>query len=393
MSEHSASKALAEAVAALAKAERANIAKSRFLAAASHDLRQPLQALRLLNATLQEYLLTDDIALNILQDSESALEVMDRLLGSLLDISKIDSGVIVPDLRHFRISDLFEGLKTEFLHLAREKNLHFTVVPSHQVICTDRMMLESILRNFLANAVRYTARGKILLGCRKAGNSIRIQIHDTGIGIPNDHQDRIFDEFYQMGNPDRDSHQGLGLGLAIVRGYGRLLGHPVQVRSREGVGSVFTVEVPLGNAADAVEARRDRETAAVSWSLQGARVLVIEDDDQALEALHKLLDAWGMQVTGVRSGAQAAENLTRQPFKPDIIISDYRLAQGETGIDALAKIAPLTEKETPVIFITGDAIEDVRAALGNRYPHLLRKPVAPAKLRALIRNLRKQPPG
>lgn len=393
MSEHSASKALTEAVAALAKAERANIAKSRFLAAASHDLRQPLQALRLLNATLQEYLLTDDIALNILQDSESALEVMDRLLGSLLDISKIDSGVIFPDLRHFRISDLFEGLQAEFLHLAREKNLRFTVVPSRQVICTDRMMLESILRNFLANAVRYTAHGKILLGCRKAGDSIRIEVHDTGIGIPKEHQDMIFDEFYQMGNPDRDSHQGLGLGLAIVRGYGRLLGHPVRVRSREGAGSMFAVEVPLGNAADAVEARRDRETAAISWSLQDARVLIIEDDEQALEALHKLLNAWGMQVLGAHSGAEAAENLAGQSFKPDIIISDYRLAHGETGIDALAKIAPLTEKETPVIFITGDAIEDVRAALGGRYPHLLRKPVAPAKLRALIRNLRKQPSG
>ncbi|MDO9461809.1 MAG: HAMP domain-containing sensor histidine kinase, partial [Alphaproteobacteria bacterium] len=166
---------LADAVAALAQAERANAAKSRFLAAASHDLRQPLQALRLLNAALQEYLTADDMALNILRDSERALEVMDRLLGSLLDISKIDSGVIVPDLRDFRMNDIFDDLRGDFLRLANEKNIEFIVIPSGAVVRTDRTMLDAILRNLLANAVRYTRQGKILLGCRRVGNALRVE--------------------------------------------------------------------------------------------------------------------------------------------------------------------------------------------------------------------------
>ncbi len=187
---------LADALVARAQAERENKAKSRFLAAASHDLRQPLQALRLLNAALQEYLLSDDMAMNILHDSERALEVMDRLLGSLLDISKIDSGVIVPDLRDIRIADIFNDLRGDFLRLAREKNLEFIIVPSSAVVRTDRILLDAILRNLLANAVRYSGQGKILLGCRRAGEALRIEVWDTGAGMRENELDNIFDEFY-----------------------------------------------------------------------------------------------------------------------------------------------------------------------------------------------------
>ena len=390
MTEQSPAQALAAAMAAHAEAERANRAKSRFLAAASHDLRQPLQALRLLNAALQEYLLTDDMALNILRDSERALEVMDRLLGSLLDISKIDSGVIVPDLRDFRISDVFDDLRGEYSLLAREKNLEFVIVRSSRIVRSGRVLLDAILRNLLANAVRYTAKGKILLGCRLAGDCLRIEVHDTGSGIAQDQLENIFGEFYQIGSPDRDSRQGLGLGLAIVRGYARLLRSPVKVRSRPGCGSVFSIEVPLGNKVATVAARHeDRDAAPAGWDLRGCRALLIEDDAQALEALEKLLGVWGMQVLGARSGQEAAEKLAQGAFAPEIIISDYRLRGGETGIDAVNQVMKLGGESIPVIFVTGDSLGVVRAALGARFAHLLQKPVAPAKLRVLIRNLRK----
>ncbi len=381
---------LANALAALAQAQRANAAKSRFLAAASHDLRQPLQALRLLNAALREYLTADDVALNILQDSERSLEVMDQLLGSLLDISKIDSGVIAPDERHFKISDLLDGLRGDFLRLAKEKDIELIIVPSSRVIYSDPVMLNSILRNFLANAVRYTTRGKILVGCRPAGPSLRIEVWDTGIGIPPGQLSNIFDEFYQIGAPGRDRNQGLGLGLSIVRGYARLLRHPLGVRSQPGAGSVFSVEAPLGNPDMADKPGQEQEAAAAGWNLQGCRVLLIEDDPRALEAMETLLSLWGMRITGARSGPEAVEIMVRDNFAPEIVITDYRLADGETGIDAIRRIEPLTGKDVPVIFVTGDAIAEVRAALGGRFPYLLQKPVAPGKLRVLIRNLRRR---
>ncbi len=379
---------LADALAALAQADRANAAKSRFLAAASHDLRQPLQALRLLNAALQEYLLTDDMALNIVRDSERALEVMDRLLGSLLDISKIDSGVIVPDLRDFTINDIFHDLKGDFMRLAREKNLEFRVVPSARIVHTDRVMIDAILRNLLSNAVRYTASGKILLGCRLAGAAMRMEVWDTGVGIHADQIDNIFDAFYQIGTPDRDNRQGLGLGLSIVQGYARLLRCPLQVRSRPGAGSVFSIEVPLGTFAAADATRRDDSHQSAAWNLRDCPILLIEDDEAALAAMQTLLGAWQMRVFGARSGAEAAALLARGDVKPEIIITDFRLRDGETGMDAMDQIRPIIGEKVPVIFITGDSMMEVRAALGARYAYLLQKPVAPGKLRVLIRNLR-----
>lgn len=381
-------KELELAIAALQQAERANAAKTRFLAAASHDLRQPLQALRLLNAALQEYLLSDDMALNILRDSERALDVMDRLLGSLLDISKIDSGVIVPDERDFRISELFDDLRSDFLRLSNEKNLDFILVPSSRVVRTDRAMLDAILRNLLGNAVRYTKRGKILVGCRLAGAALRIEVWDSGIGIAESQYSNIFDEFYQIGAPDRDNSQGLGLGLSIVRGYSRLLRQPLRVRSKPGSGSVFSIEVPLGTASAAEAVRQKDASPPAGWDLKGCHILLIEDDAPALAALEKLLEAWGMQVLGAQSGSEAARLLARENFAPEIVISDFRLRAGETGVNAIDLIRPQIGELIPVIFVTGDSQPEVRAALGERFAHLLQKPVAPGKLRVLIRNLR-----
>jgi two-component system, sensor histidine kinase len=377
---------LAEARAARAAAERANRAKSRFLAAASHDLRQPLQALRLLNAALQEYLLTDDMALNILHDSERALEVMDRLLGSLLDISKIDSGVIVPELQVFRLSDLFNDLRGKFSRMAEEKGLRLVIMPCRLTVRSDRILLDSILSNLLSNALRYTHTGKILLGCRRLGASVRIEVWDTGTGIPEAEFENIFDEFYQIGSPDRDSNQGLGLGLSIVRAYARLLQHPLGIRSQPGRGSVFSVETPLGNAlASAPE--EGASGASGGWKPKDCRVLIIEDDPLALKAMAAQLEAWGMKVMGARGGREAVANLMRNIFSPDIIITDYHLQGRETGEMALAQIRPLLRDNVPVIFLTGDSLGEVRGRIGAQYAHLLQKPVAPGKLRVLIRNL------
>jgi len=378
---------LADAFAALEQAERANRAKSRFLAAASHDLRQPLQALKLLNAALREYLLTDDIALNILNDSERALEVMDRMLNSLLEISKIDSGAIIPELADFRIGDMFKDLRGDFLLLTKQKNLGFRIVSSSAVVRTDRALLDSILRNLLGNAVRYTSHGRILLGCRKQGESLRIEVRDTGAGIAPGELDRIFDEFYQIGAPDRDSSQGLGLGLSIVRAYANLLGHPLKVQSWPGRGSVFSILIPSGDLAAEEIGRRDDAGAGTGWKQQGHRILLIEDDALSLKAMQAQLTAWGMQVIGARSGDEAVEMLQQNGFTPELIITDYRLQKGETGVTALARLRPLLGDMIPVIFVTGDGLGKVRSEISPQYTHLLQKPVAPGKLRVLIRNL------
>ncbi|MCK9991729.1 MAG: two-component system, sensor histidine kinase [Alphaproteobacteria bacterium] len=387
MSDTTPAQELADAFAALEQAERANRAKSRFLAAASHDLRQPLQALKLLNAALREYLLTDDIALNILNDSERALEVMDRMLNSLLDISKIDSGAIIPELADFRIGDMFKDLRGDFLLLTKQKNLGFRIVSSSAVVRTDRALLDSILRNLLGNAVRYTSHGRILLGCRKQGESLRIEVRDTGAGIAPGELDRIFDEFYQIGAPDRDSSQGLGLGLSIVRAYANLLGHPLKVQSWPGRGSVFSILIPSGDLAAAEIGRRDDADAGTGWKQQGHRILLIEDDALSLKAMQAQLTAWGMQVIGARSGDEAMEMLQQNGFTPELIITDYRLQKGETGVTALARLRPLLSDMIPVIFVTGDGLGKVRSEISPQYTHLLQKPVAPGKLRVLIRNL------
>lgn len=387
MSDTTPARKLADAFAALEQAERANRAKSRFLAAASHDLRQPLQALKLLNAALREYLLTDDIALNILNDSERALEVMDRMLNSLLDISKIDSGAIIPELADFRIGDMFKDLRGDFLLLTKQKNLGFRIVSSSAVVRTDRALLDSILRNLLGNAVRYTSHGRILLGCRKQGESLRIEVRDTGAGIAPGELDRIFDEFYQIGAPDRDSSQGLGLGLSIVRAYANLLGHPLEVQSWPGRGSVFSILIPSGDLAAAEIGRRDDAGAGTGWKQQGHRILLIEDDALSLKAMQAQLTAWGMQVIGARSGDEAVEMLQQNGFTPELIITDYRLQKGETGVTALARLRPLLGDMIPVIFVTGDGLGKVRSEISPQYTHLLQKPVAPGKLRVLIRNL------
>lgn len=393
MAELTPAEALAKAEIARDAAERADRAKTRFLAAASHDLRQPLQALRLLNAALQEHLQADDVAMNILRDSERALEVMGQLLGSLLDISKIESGGLTPDRRHFTVAGLFNDLRGEFQLLAKEKKLRFTVLQSRAVIFSDRLMVEAILRNLLANALRYTRRGKILLSCRRKGDFAHIEVWDTGIGIPEDKFNFIFDEFYRLSGPDGDISQGLGLGLSIVRGYARLLGHPVRVRSRLNEGSVFSLEIPLGDPTLTQETRQDRVSAQAGWDLRGMKALLIEDDQAALQAMKKLLGLWGMEVMGAASGGAARSILTQFRFSPDIVITDYRLAGGETGVDAVDHIAPLIPAGTPVIFVTGDSMTEVRAALRGRFPHLLQKPLPPAKLRALIRNLKRDPAG
>ena len=252
---------------------------------------------------------------------------------------------------------------------------------------TDRILLDAILRNLLANAVRYSEQGKILLGCHRAGEALRIEVWDTGAGICDDELNNIFDEFYQIGSPDRDSSQGLGLGLAIVRAYARLMRHSVKVQSWLGKGSVFSIEVPLGNRAMAEEARRDNSNTSPGWKIKDCRVLLIEDDAPALEAMQKLLGVWGMQVICARSGFEAAQSLIQNNFTPDIVITDYRLRDGETGIAAIDRIAPMLGENIPVIFVTGDALAQVRTALGARFTYLLQKPVAPGKLRVLIRNL------
>jgi signal transduction histidine kinase/ActR/RegA family two-component response regulator len=364
--------------------ELASQAKSRFLRAASHDLRQPLHALGLFVAQLNERVLdpqTRRIALQV----GAAVTALRDLLDAVLDVSRLDAGAILPELADFSIHTLLERLDTTFAPAATEKGLRLRVVPSGLLVCSDPVLLERILLNLVANAVRYTERGGIAIGCRRRGQRVRIEVWDTGIGIAPEQQGAIFQEFYQVANPEHDRGRGLGLGLAIAARLAGLLGCRIEVASRPGKGSVFAVEVPRGqhpptpvSAAPAV---------GVTDRLRGAFVLVVDDDALVRDAVRALLMQWSCEVAVAANGAEAVAALERYDRLPDALLCDLRLPGAETGIQVVRRVHELAGTAIPAALVSGDtAPEALREARASGYP-LLPKPVAPAKLRALIEHL------
>jgi signal transduction histidine kinase/CheY-like chemotaxis protein len=365
--------------------ELASAYKSRFLAAASHDLRQPLHALNLFVAQLHAEADPAERE-RLVGRIDAAVGAMNELFNSLLDMSKLEAGMLEAELTEFPVERLLKHMETTFAGAAGEKGLRLSVVPSAAWVRSDFILLERILLNLVSNAVRYTTRGGIVIGCRRRGARLRLEVWDSGPGIPEDHRQSIFREFYQLAGPGRDRRGGLGLGLAIVDGLGRLLDHPVELKSRPGRGSCFSVSVPRAAAQqEAPEAPVER--ARPADPLSGKLVVVIDDDALVLDGMRGILRSWGCGVVTEPSAAEALARLTELGSKPDVIISDYRLANGKTGIEAIERLRSALGEAIPAFLMSGDtAPERLRDAGASGY-HLLHKPVPPMALRAMLNGI------
>lgn len=369
------------ALAAKRVAEEASIAKSRFLAAASHDLRQPMNALTLFSGVLANEQRPEEVK-TLAGHIERSVLALGKLFNALLDISKLDAGVVKPALVNVRVDELFRLLRNDFEPVAETKGLVLRIRPTNAVVRSDPQLLERILRNLLANAVSYTPRGRIVVGCRRRGLRWRLYVADTGIGIPADQHERIFEEFHQVGNVERDREKGLGLGLAIVRRLAGLLALRVEMRSREGSGTLFSLDLPSGDASTPVQAEPAAEF-AVGFS--GLRVLVVEDEADIRLAMGVVLERWGCDVRAVESLAGARQAMADQRWEPQLAIADLRLRDGESGIAVLDALRAGSPARLPGLLITGDTSPERLQEIQESGYRFLHKPVTAARLRALMR--------
>jgi signal transduction histidine kinase/CheY-like chemotaxis protein len=368
---------------AKALADTANLSKTRFLAAASHDLLQPLNAARLFLSALAETDLPAS-AVRLVENVEIAFESVDRLLSALLDISKLDAGVVKPVVEGVPLGPVLRRLVAEFTPLAERKGLALRLVPTAAVVRTDRDMLARALMNLVSNAIRYTRRGGVLIGARRDGNGFRVEIVDTGIGIAPDQQAEIFEEFRRLGADTDQRDRGFGLGLAIVERIARLLDHPLSVRSVPDRGSRFALRLPAGAQVE-VPAVRDAGLAA-SPQLKGALLAVIENEAAIREGMQALLQGWGYSVLTASSAELVLTLLRRSGRRPAAMIVDYHL-DGCTGIDAIAAVHARLGILIPAAIITADRTPELQRELTALGLPLLNKPVRPAQLRALLSHM------
>ncbi|MCP5279795.1 MAG: response regulator [Thiobacillus sp.] len=362
-------------------AEAANLAKTRFLGAASHDLRQPMHAIGLYAAVLKPKLRGREAAYT-LDKLDASVSAMEGLLDAILDISRLDAGAIRPKFQDLDIQALLDHLKEDFRLQAEAQDLKLRLHSPPAWVMSDPILLDRILRNLICNALRYTREGGVLLSARRRGQTLRLQVWDTGIGICAEDQERVFQEFVQIANPERDRSKGLGLGLAIVERLARLLGHHLSLRSVPGQGTVFSLDVPLASGATD-EAMPDVPALEDITRLKGL-VLLVDDDIAVRDALTSLMTIWGLTVIA-RSNSTTA--LAELESPPDLLVTDYRLADRDGLALAQALRDRWTGTEFPVIVITGDTSpENVRLLQASGYP-VLHKPVRPARLRALVTRL------
>jgi PAS domain S-box-containing protein len=369
-------------------ADRANAAKSRFLAAASHDLRQPIQSLNLLLGALAEGLEheRDRNLMKLLEGAQACCASLGDGLEGLVEMSRLETSSVRPQRQAFPIATVLVQVEKKFQPQARDMDLCFRVVQSSIYVDSDPSLLGRILDNLVSNALRYTPSGGVLVGCRRRGQSLRVEVRDTGVGISRHESERIFEEFVRLRGPAPGHHQGLGLGLAIVDQLCRLLGLRTSKTSEPGKGSVFSIEVPRASAAarDGV-AGLDRQYQQLVPA--GGLVIVIEDDVGVLDATCQILEKWGFDVVGGHSSAEALDRLVETYDEPpDLVISDYQLLDGRTAIDAVAEIRTRFMEEIPAIIVTGDNVEasEIETRIANC--RLLRKPYSPANLRSLVRH-------
>ncbi|MBF3236634.1 PAS-domain containing protein [Aeromonas veronii] len=364
--------------------ERANQSKSRFLAAVSHDLTQPLNAAKLFTSSLLEMLPDAGEQARIARHIDDALGATEDLITDLLDISRLEAGKFKAKKLDFALRDLLDNLKAEFGVLAQAGGIHFSVVESKHAVHSDVRLLRRVLQNFLTNAFRYNPGGRVLLGCRRMGEKIRIEVWDNGPGIPQDKQEAIFDEFSRLDHSRTAKEQGLGLGLAIARGISQVLGHQLTLQSWPGKGSVFAVTLNL--ATRPVTAHQLAAPVVRDSQLEGVAVLCIDNERDILTAMSTLLGRWGCEVRCAVDLAEA-EELVAQGFVPRLVLSDYHLDDGKTGLEALAALQRVCGDELGGIIISADRKSELQAQIRERGYGYISKPVKPLKLRALMNSL------
>lgn len=363
------------------EAELANLSKTKFLAAVSHDLLQPLNAARLFTGALQEK--TDTASTDLVRNISNSLEDVENLLGTLVDISKLDAGVIKPDIASFAISELLEILAVEFRQIAGTQQLQLDYVPSTALVRSDVQLLARILRNLLTNAIRYTPSGRVLLGCRRRRQSLSIEVWDTGVGIAEDKLEEAFQEFKRGDAVQPNQDRGLGLGLAIVEKIARMLGHRIVVRSQLGRGSMFAIEVPL--AKRATRSRVDSPpTELLLERLKGARVWVLDNDAAICAGMRTLLEGWGCVVTTALSEEDLARQVDNFHAEADLIIADYHLDNDCNGLDVVTNVNERRASPLPVMLITANYSNDLKQQVRELGHMLMHKPIRPMKLKTAM---------
>jgi len=373
-------------------AEEASSAKSRFLAAASHDLRQPVHALSLFVAALRPRV-TDREAIGMLDHIETSVQAMGGLFNGLLDISRLDAGVVDINVEPFALRPLLERICREYEPQASAKQIELKLRCSRAAVLSDPILVERVVRNIVANAIAYTDSGGVLVACRRRGQRIVVQVWDTGRGIPPDEQARIFQEFYQVGNAERDRARGVGLGLAIVKRLTTLLNLPLSVRSVAGRGSMFAVQLPR-SVLPLATPRINQDDASPAARLASALVVVVDDEIRIQLAMRNLLENWGFQVIAADSGDEAMRQLENSRERPSLIISDYRLRANENGIQVIERLrSEYNDEELPGILVTGDTAPDRLREAEASGLLLLHKPVADNRLHAAIAQVLANPPA
>ncbi|MGL4315457.1 MAG: hybrid sensor histidine kinase/response regulator NahK/ErcS' [Pseudomonas sp.] len=363
------------------EAELANLSKTKFLAAVSHDLLQPLNAARLFTSALLEQQQAQ-AGSGLIRNISNSLEDVENLLGTLVDISKLDAGVVKPDISSFAVGDLLENLAAEFRQLAGSEGLVLQFVPCSACVRSDIQLLARILRNLLTNAIRYTASGRILLGCRRRGQSLSIEVWDTGMGIAEDKLGEIFQEF-KRGEGQRHQDRGLGLGLAIVDKIVRMLGHRVRVASRLGQGSLFAIEVPLTRRVSVLQQEPEAMPLATGV-LQGARIWVLDNDAAICAGMRTLLEGWGCRVVTALSEDDLARQVDNYHAAADLLIADYHLDDGRDGVQAVTSINARRGEPLPALMVTANYSNELKQSLRELGHTLLHKPVKPMKLKTTL---------
>jgi signal transduction histidine kinase len=368
------------------EAERANRAKSKFLAAASHDLRQPLYSLSLFTSVLDEST-QDPKTRKIVEQINLSMVALRSLFDALLDISKLDAGAVDAQQVSFPLQPLFEKLANAFDMQASEQGLVIEWPQRTYQITSEASLLEQILRNYLENAIRYTESGKITVKCEAKDAMITISVSDTGIGIPQEELQNIFTEFHQVGNAQRDRKKGLGLGLAIVDRTARLLGHDVTVASDIGVGSTFSVSIQQRESDIDSPLTTAKQVVAVADSASSLLIAVVDDEESIREGMLQLLQIWKYEVVVADSAAALMVQLEQITRKPDVLITDFRLANDLTGIDVVTGLKAKYQQDIPTLIVTGDTDKKRIEQMNTGHWQVLHKPVPAAKLRSFLRSI------
>jgi two-component system, sensor histidine kinase len=369
----------------------ANLAKSRFLAAASHDLRQPMHALNLYLGAFAQLSLANP-AVSLLAKVRQCAQIMDEMFRALLDISKLDAGAVQPQVIPFPLAPLLARTRLEFEPQARAKGLELRIVSSSTFVNSDPALVERILRNLVSNAIRYTEAGRVIVGCRRRKDRVRISVYDTGLGIELREQALVFEEFYQVGNRERDRTKGMGLGLAIVERLAKLLGSPITLRSQPGRGSLFAFDLPATQHAEMPVARAPHQR-AVARSLAGTLIVLVDDEELILDAARTLLQQWDCTVIAAPSGLVALQQLASSSRTPDVLICDYRLRDEETGVNVVEAVRNEFNTDIPALLITGDTDPEQLRKIAASGLAVLHKPLREDELSEALWALRAAQPA